>query len=28
MGLVFVGNSENSVVFYGLRIDGFTPPCP
>jgi hypothetical protein len=28
MGLVFVGNSENDVVFYGLRIDGFTPPCP
>jgi hypothetical protein len=27
MGLVFVGNSENTVVFYGLRIDGVTPPC-
>ena len=27
MGLVFVGNSENSVVFYGLRIDGYMPPC-
>jgi hypothetical protein len=27
MGLVFVGNSENTVVFYGLRIDGYTPPC-
>jgi hypothetical protein len=27
MGLVFVGNSDNSVVFYGLRIDGYTPPC-
>jgi hypothetical protein len=28
MGLVFVGNSQNDVVFYGLRIDGFTPVCP
>jgi hypothetical protein len=28
MGLVFVGNSENDVVFYGLRVDGWTPPCP
>lgn len=28
MGLVFVGNSENDVVFYGMRIDGWTPPCP
>jgi hypothetical protein len=28
MGLVFVGNSANDVVFYGLRIDGFTPACP
>lgn len=27
MGLVFVGNSENTVVFSGLRIDGFVPPC-
>lgn len=27
MGLVFVGNSDNTVVFYGMRIDGFTPPC-
>ena len=27
MGLVFVGNSANMVAFYGLRIDGFTPPC-
>jgi hypothetical protein len=27
MGLVFVGNSENNIVFYGLRIDGYTPPC-
>ncbi|HXK16478.1 MAG TPA: hypothetical protein VNG33_01640 [Polyangiaceae bacterium] len=27
MGLVFVGNSANKVEFYGLRIDGFTPPC-
>jgi hypothetical protein len=28
MGMVFVGNSENDIVFYGLRIDGFTPNCP
>lgn len=28
MGLVFVGNRENVVVFQGLRIDGWTPPCP
>ena len=28
MGLVFVGDGENSVVFYGLRIDGYVPPCP
>ncbi len=28
MGLVFVGNSENEVVIYGLRIDAWTPPCP
>jgi hypothetical protein len=27
MGLVFVGNSENTLVFYGLRIDGYSPPC-
>ena len=27
MGLVFVGNSENAVVFYGMRIDGYSPPC-
>jgi hypothetical protein len=27
MGMVFVGNSENTVAFYGLRIDGYTPPC-
>ena len=27
-GLVFVGNSENTVVFYGLRIQGFEPACP
>lgn len=27
MGLVFVGNSANMVQFYGLRIDGYTPPC-
>jgi hypothetical protein len=28
MGLVFVGDGPNSVVFYGMRIDGYTPPCP
>jgi hypothetical protein len=27
MGLVFVGNSENTLVFYGLRIDDYSPPC-
>ena len=27
-GLVFVGNSANTVVFYGLRIEGFEPACP
>ncbi len=27
-GLVFVGNSANTVVFYGLRIQGFEPACP
>ena len=27
MGLVFVGNSQNTIVFYGMRIDGFTPAC-
>ncbi|HEX2871677.1 MAG TPA: hypothetical protein VHP33_10480 [Polyangiaceae bacterium] len=27
MGLVFVGNSANTLVFYGLRIDGYSPPC-
>ena len=28
MGLVFVGEGANEVVFYGMRIDGYTPPCP
>jgi hypothetical protein len=28
MGLVFVGDGPNLVTFYGLRIDGYTPPCP
>jgi hypothetical protein len=28
MGLVFVANGENQVVFYGMRLDGYTPPCP
>lgn len=28
MGLVFVGDGANEVVFYGMRIDGYTPPCP
>jgi hypothetical protein len=27
MGLVFVGDGENTVAFYGLRIDGYTPTC-
>lgn len=27
-GLVFVGNSANAVVFYGLRVQGFQPACP
>jgi hypothetical protein len=27
-GLVFVGNTANTVVFYGLRIQGFEPACP
>ena len=27
-GLVFVGDSANTVVFYGLRIQGFEPACP
>lgn len=27
-GLVFVGNSANTVVFYGLRVQGFEPACP
>jgi|GEM_PF-4161554 len=28
MGLVFVGDGENTIAFYGLRIDGYSPPCP
>jgi hypothetical protein len=28
MGLVFVANGENQVVFYGMHIDGYTPSCP
>jgi hypothetical protein len=28
LGMVFVGDTDNTVVFYGLRIDGFTPSCP
>lgn len=28
MGLVFVANGENQVAFYGIRLDGYTPPCP
>lgn len=28
MGLVFVGNSENNVVVYGMRLDSYMPPCP
>jgi hypothetical protein len=27
-GFVFVGDSANTVVFYGLRIQGFEPACP
>ena len=27
-GLVFVGNTANTVLFYGLRIQGFEPACP
>jgi hypothetical protein len=27
-GLVFVGDSANTVVFYGLRTQGFEPACP
>jgi hypothetical protein len=27
-GLVFVGNTANTVVFYGLRMQGFEPACP
>ncbi len=27
MGMVFVGDGENTVTFYGLRIDGYTPTC-
>jgi hypothetical protein len=26
-GLVFVGDTANTLAFYGLRIDGFSPPC-
>jgi hypothetical protein len=26
-GLVFVGETANTIVLRGLRIDGFTPPC-
>jgi hypothetical protein len=25
--LVFVGDTANDITFYGLRIDGYTPPC-
>lgn len=28
MGLVFVGDGENTIAFYGLRIDGYIPTCP
>lgn len=27
-GLVFVGNGENKVSVYSLRIEGYKPPCP
>jgi hypothetical protein len=26
-GLVFVGETPNDLAFYGLRVDGFSPPC-
>jgi len=26
-GLVFVGKTPNTIVFSGLRMDGYTPPC-
>jgi hypothetical protein len=26
-GLVFVGDTANTLAFYGLRIDGLSPPC-
>jgi hypothetical protein len=28
MGLVFVGDGANTIAFYGLRIDGYSPACP
>lgn len=28
MGMVFVGEFETTIVFYGLRFDGYTPMCP
>jgi hypothetical protein len=27
MGMVFVGQGDNTVAFYGLRFDGYTPAC-
>jgi hypothetical protein len=27
-GLVFVGLGANTLVFQGLKVDGYTPPCP
>ena len=26
-GLVVVGNTQNTLAFFSLRIDGFSPPC-
>jgi hypothetical protein len=27
LGFVFVGQTPNTITFYGLRFDGYTPPC-
>jgi hypothetical protein len=27
LGFVFVGQTPNTITFYGLRFDGFVPPC-
>jgi hypothetical protein len=28
LGFVFVGQTPNIITFYGLRFDGYVPPCP